>query len=95
MKPERSSSLAKGRAIDAFPLTPAAFIQHIKKSCIPSWSQLMIAFPVLPLLNTWGWCRNVGEGWEVYWTALPEVSQVCRELICWECKKGCRGRCKC
>ena len=55
----------------------------------------MIASPVIPSPNTWGWCRTVGEDWEVYWTALPEASQVCRELICCGCKKGCQGRCKC
>ena len=88
----------KGRAIDALSPTQVALIQHIKRVVYQAghcWSQAMIASPVLPSPNTWGWCRNVGEGWEVYWTALPEASQVCRELICCGCKEGCRGRRKC
>ena len=32
MKPERSSSLAKGRAIDDFPPTPAALIPQSKRA---------------------------------------------------------------
>ena len=89
----------KSRTIDRLPPTQAALIQHIKRAAYQAghcWAQVMIAAPELPSPGDWGWKRkDQGCGWEAFWTALPEATQACRELICCGCKKECRGRCKC
>lgn len=87
----------KSRTIDRLPPTQAALIQHIKRAAYQAghcWAQVMIAAPELPSPGDWGWKRkDQGCGWEAFWTALPEATQACRELIRCGCKKECRGRC--
>ena len=88
----------KGRAIDGLPPTQAAFIQHIMRAVFQAghcWAQIMIAAPELPSPSEWGWNVKAEGGWEICWTTLPEVTQVCRELTRCGCKKGCTGHCKC
>jgi hypothetical protein len=88
----------KGRTIDGLPPTGAALIQHIKRATYQAghcWGQLMIASPELPSPSEWGWSKKAEGGWEAYWTALPEATQACRELLRCGCKKGCSGRCRC
>ena len=54
---------------------------HIKRAAYQAghcWSQAIIPDPSL---NDWGWRNKLEEGFEACWTALPEASQACRELI--------------
>ena len=87
----------KSRSIDALPPTRAALLEHSKRAAFMAghcWAQVATPCPQLPSPADWGWSKNDG-GWHVYWTALPEATQVCRELLRCGCKQGCRGRCKC
>ena len=60
-----------------------------------SGHRCIVAVPNLPSPSEWGWVLATNGGWEVKWTALPEASQACRELLKCGCKKGCRKQCKC
>ena len=88
----------RGRAIDCLPPIQAALIQHIKMAAYQAcycWAQMMIAAVELPSPSEWGWNKKAEGGWEVCWTTQPEATQAYRELICYDCKKGCRVHCKC
>ena len=84
----------KGRTIDRLPPTQAALRAAYQAG--HCWAQLMIAAPEVPSPGDWGWKKkDQDQGWEAFWTTLPEATQACRELIRCGCKKECRGRCKC
>jgi hypothetical protein len=86
-----------GTGIDALPPTQEALRQHIKRATFQAgycWGQMMIASPELPSPSEWGWVQS-DNGWDIYWTTLPEATQACRQLLRCGCKKGCRGQCKC
>ena len=88
----------KGRPMDGLPPTRAALVEHTKRAAYQSghvWAQMFVAVPKLPSPSEWGWLQTTNGGWEVKWTALPEASQACRELLRCGCKKGCRKQCKC
>ena len=89
----------KGRAIVGLPPTLAALIEHTKRAAYQAghcWAQMMTPAPKLPSPNHWGWKKKPSGGWSVIWTALPEASEACRELLRCGCKNDCkRGRCKC
>ena len=40
----------------------------------------MITVPELPSLGDWGWNKGQ-DGWEVYWTTLPEAAEACRAWL--------------
>ena len=87
----------KGRSRDSIPPSRAALVEHTKRAAYQAghcWNQALKARPVLPSPGNWGWTLYDGK-WEPYWTALPDVTKVCRELVRCGCKKGCRGRCSC
>lgn len=47
-----------------------------KESCLPAGyclAQMMVATPVLPSPDDWGW-KKVEGGWEISWTTLPDAS---------------------
>ena len=86
-----------GRSIDALPPTREALKQHIKRAAYQAgycWSQMMVSTPELPSPSDWGWVHT-DNGWDVYWTTLPEATDACRQLLRSGCKKGCRRQCKC
>ena len=69
----------KSRCIDALPPTRAALLEHSKRAAFMAghcWAQVATPCPQLPSPADWGWSKNDG-GWHVYWTALPEATQVC------------------
>ena len=90
----------KGRSIDLIPITADALLQHTKRASYQAgyvWGLMMHASPQLPDPSDWGWVKDPRNGWEPYWTSLPEASKSCRELLKCGCnpEKGCAGRCKC
>ena len=88
----------KGRTIDGLPPTKAALIEHAKRAAYQAghvWGQMLVTDPDLPSPGDWGWKKNETGGWDVQWTLLPEAVLACRELLHWQCKKGCRQDCKC
>lgn len=87
----------KSRTLENIPPTKAALIQHTRRAAYQAghcWHQMMIADPVLPSPNDWGWKMGSNE-WELFWTTQPEATKACRDLLRCSCKKGCRGQCKC
>ncbi len=88
----------KSRTINNIPPTKASLMQHTKRAAYQAghcWGQMMIAAPELPSPSDWGWKKNDNNGWEVFWTTLPEATHACRELLRCSCKKGCKWHCKC
>jgi len=88
----------KSRSIDGIPPTPAALVEHMKRAAYQAgylWAQMFVAVPNLPSPSEWGWVQTANGGLEVKWTALPEASHACRELLRCGCKSGCRNKCKC
>ena len=88
----------KSRSIDGIPPTQAALVEHMKRAAYQAghvWAQMFVAVPNLPSPSEWGWVQTANGGWEVKWTALPEASHACRELLRCGCKSGCRNKCKC
>ncbi|EDO40140.1 predicted protein [Nematostella vectensis] len=87
----------KGRPLEALPPSKAALLEHTKRAAYQAghcWGQSLARSPVLPSPEHWGWALSDGK-WEPYWTALPDVTRVCQELIRCGCKKGYTGRCSC
>jgi len=88
----------KSRSIDSIPPTQAALLEHTKRAAYQAghiWAQMFVAVPNLPSSSEWVWVQIANEGWEVKWTALPEASWACHELLRCGCKNGCRSKCKC
>lgn len=86
-----------GRSIDGLPPTREALKQHIKRAAYQAgycWGQMMVSTPELPSPSDWGWVHT-DNGWDIYWTTLPEATEACRQLLRCGCKKECRGQCKC
>uniref|UniRef100_A0A1X7T7W9 Tesmin/TSO1-like CXC domain-containing protein n=1 Tax=Amphimedon queenslandica TaxID=400682 RepID=A0A1X7T7W9_AMPQE len=86
----------KGRSMDAIPPTKAALIQHIRRAVYQGghcWGKVYQAAMNLPSPENWGWTDT--NDWKPLWTTLPEAGASSRELLCCNCKKGCRGLCKC
>ena len=50
--------------------------------------------PKIPSPADWGWIMSDGN-WKPFWTELPQAQKVCYELFSCNCKKACRGLCKC
>lgn len=87
----------KGRALDAIPPTRAALVERTKRAAYQAgycWGQALTPNPVLPSSQDWGWTIDEGV-WRSFWTALPEATKSCRELVRCGCKKVCQARCSC
>ena len=64
-----------------------------KESCQPGihiWAQVFVPVPNLPSPNERERVQITNGGWKVKWTALPEASQACCELLRCGCKNGCK-----
>ncbi|KAK3728106.1 hypothetical protein QZH41_014263 [Actinostola sp. cb2023] len=86
----------QGRAFNAIPPSRAALLQHAKRATYQAgycWSQALTPSPDLPCPDKWGWVFK--EGWQPFWTTLPDITASCRELVRCRCKKGCRANCSC
>ena len=59
------------------------------------WGQALVRCPFIPSPETNGWQKTTTQGWQQFWTLLPEAVASCSELLKCGCKKGCRGLCKC
>ena len=86
------------------PPTRVALLQHCKIAAYQSghvWGQALTPWMNLPNPADCGWFNSgePDEEWKPYWSALPQISFGCRELIAYHCKKdsasttrcGCRG----
>jgi len=87
----------KAKTLENIPPTSNAFLQHIRQAvyqAVHCWSHsLEVQMPVFDP-SEWGWCKG-GDAWLPQWTTIPQVSQMCQELLCCSCKKACTSRCKC
>ncbi|KAK3703668.1 hypothetical protein QZH41_011790 [Actinostola sp. cb2023] len=86
----------KNTALEVWKLR-AALVEHTKRAAYQAgycWGQALKPRPVLPSPEKWGWTLSEGT-WEPFWSALPDVTKSCRQLVECGCKKGCRGRCSC
>ena len=59
------------------------------------WGQALEAEPKLPPPAHWGWTKNSDNNWDIYWTDLSPISDICKELCKCSCKKQCSARCSC
>ena len=66
------------------------------RSYPPYTGSITAAHQTQPSPTEWGWVFGA-NGWQPFWTNLPEVTASCRELVkCGiGCTKGCRGNCSC
>ena len=69
---------------------------HLKRAVYQAsfcWAQSLSKDAVLPDTNEWGW-KTCDDGYDLFWTTIPEASKMCQELIrscgC-KSKKGCKG----
>ena len=90
----------KGRSLELTPPTSDALFHHMKRSVFQAghvWGKSLVPCYVLPCPSYWGWKQTSTQEWEPVWTALPQPSQCCQELLKCSCKceKGCTGHCKC
>ena len=88
--------------VKQIPPTRAAVEQHVKRATYQGghvWGQTLLANPTLPSPTSWGWTKTDDGCFEPYWTALPEASKACYELVRCNCnlkKKGCvENKCTC
>jgi len=88
----------KSKTLESLPPTSNAFLQHIRRAVYQSahaWEMCLNKQPILPDPALWGWTKD-GTRWVPLWMTIPEVSQICSEIIHCSCKKGCLStRCKC
>jgi hypothetical protein len=85
------------RQLENIPPTKSALLQKANRTAFQAghiWSQALLADPMIPSLENWGWFKE-GSQWLPVWTTLPEASKACRALIKCGCKKSCKGNCKC
>ena len=88
----------KGRSMDSLPPTRAAHLQHTKRAAYQDgylWGQKLVCCPFIPSPETYGWQKSATQGWQPFWTLLPEAVASCSELLKCGCKKVYRGLCKC
>ena len=85
-----------GRSIENIQLTAWTLKQHTHRAALQAnfWYKCLDKQrkPVSPV--GWGWKKSE-TGHVLWWSELPEASDACKELIKCNCKKSCRGRCKC
>ena len=86
------------KLFDALPPTKAALTQHLKRAIYQAvyvWGQQLIADPILPEPNDWGWKMDqISNTWDPIWTQLPSMYAV-NELVKCGCKTNCTFNCKC
>ena len=81
---------------DALRPTFTALTQHIFRAiyqAIIIWGQALEQQPVYLSPENWGWRSNGKCNWDIYWTELSAISDVCSELCKCACKNDCGPRC--
>lgn len=89
---------SKGRTLEAIPPTKGALLQHAKRAAYQAgyiWGQSLVRAPEEVSPSDWGWAKDVAGDWKPLWSALPEISRSCQELLRCGCKKGCQRNCRC
>lgn len=87
----------KGKPLESIPPTQSALLEHTKRASLQAghcWGQALKLQPKLPSPGDWGWTQTA-NGWQPFWTAIPSITECCRELTRCGCKKNCTGRCSC
>ena len=87
----------KGKTLDLTPPTLAALYEHTKQAVLQAghyWSKYLVVRTQLPSPDEWGWVMT-SDGCQPFWTALPDVTKSCRELVRCGYSKGCQGRYSC
>ena len=87
----------QSRALENIPPTQAALKQHALRAVYQGghvWGNTLQKEPQLPNPDAWGWEQKDGS-WKAKWTTLGQAQEACYELIHCNCRKACRGLCKC
>ena len=87
----------KARALENIPPTQAALQQHVLRAVYQGghvWGRVLQKEPRLPSPADWGWTEKDGS-WKPKWTTIGQAQDACYELIHCNCKKACKGLCKC
>ena len=88
----------KNTQFDFLPPTFAALKQHISRAVYQAsiiWGQALELEPVFSCPKNWGWKINADGSWDIHWTELSAISDVCSELCKCACKTSCGSRCSC
>ena len=88
----------KNTQFDFLPPTFAALKQHISRAVYQAsiiWGQALEQEPVFSCPKNWGWKINADGSWDIHWTELSAISDVCSELCKCACKTSCGSRCSC
>ena len=59
------------------------------------WGQALEQQPVYLSPEKWGWKSNSDGNWDIHWTAISAISNVCSEFCKCACRKGCGAKCSC
>ena len=65
----------KVRSIDSIPPTGAALLQHTTRAIYQGghvWGQALLRSPIVPSPETYVWQKISTQGWQPFWTLLPE-----------------------
>ena len=90
--------MQKNTQFENLPPTMAALQQHTKRDVYQGaiiWGQALENYPELPSPDKWGWKKNSNQSWDVFWTHLDPISDVCKELCKCSCSTACGVRCSC
>ena len=66
-----------------------ALHQHVKRAAFQAghiWGQSQIPKPEVPSPHQWEWVKSDKDGWQPFWTVMPEASKGCHQLIRCKCK---------
>ena len=90
----RRMLFANGASVENIP--PTALRQHILRAVLQAtkWCRCFEKQRTELDPSNWGW-EKVDNKYLPFWSELIEASLGCRELIKCNCKRACRGRCKC
>ena len=82
---------------EKLPPTSAALKQHALRSLLTGghiWGQSTVKMQIQPDPCEFGWRKDEGGNWKVFWTPLEPATKSVINKNC-GCKKGCKGNCLC
>lgn len=88
----------RSRALENIPPTNAALQQHALRATYQGghlWGQVLQKDPHLPSPKNWGWEQSADSSWKPKWTTIAQAQEACYELVHCNCRKACKGLCKC
>ena len=71
--------------MDNLPPPRAALLQQTKRAVYQGgyvWGQALARCPFIPSPEIYGWQKSATQGWQPFWTLLPEAVASCSELQC-------------